>query len=264
MQQLQLIDLIILAWVEGVADVLPLDPAAHAGLVARLLDYRAGSVLVGIDLGAALAASLYLWRDMARIAQGLWAMRRRRIEPGARLAASALMVAAPWIGIAFWKGPLFVDGGGLALAAVAMLAGTLALLAIDRMSMTVRRSEHIGLRDFAFLCLFQFAGLVPGIGRVAALLGGLRLLGLERASAFRFALLTQIPVLFAGALGTALESGVHGLLPTDGDLLGLLLSFALGLALLGAVGAWIERVGILLLVLYRLALGLILLALVLL
>ena len=73
-------DLGILALVEGVADIVPIDGSAHAMIVSRLLGLRANGLAPAFHLGAAFALALYFWRDMALISSGLWKLRKARIE----------------------------------------------------------------------------------------------------------------------------------------------------------------------------------------
>ena len=252
-------DLGLLALVDGVADCLPLDASAHAVIAARLLGVRAGALASSLHLGVALAIALYFWRDMGLIASGLWKLRKARIEAGTRLLAKMLVAALPLILIQSGVGgvaPPRVTGvlwiGGLTLATAVVM------IFADRLSLTVKRVEHIGFFTSLAVGAAQLAALFPGIGRVPAALILARLFGMERSAAFRFTMLASLPVLLAEAVAGYARSGRP---PDLSDLLSLGLSFAFAMIALPAGFALMRRSGLLSFALYRLLFGVILIGL---
>ncbi len=252
-------DLVILALIEGVADIVPIDSSAHAMIVNRLLSLRAGMLAPALHLGAALAVILYFWREMGLIWSGLWKLRKMRIEPGTRLLAKMLVAALPF---------LLIQGGvgGLAppsvtsllwIGAVTMICA-LVMIVADRLSLTVKRIEHIGALTSLAVGIAQIAALLPGVGRVPAALIMARLFGMERTAAYRFVLLASLPILLAEAVAGQLQSGRH---PGYSDLLALGLSFALVFIALPIAFSLIRRAGLLPFALYRLLFGALLLGL---
>ncbi len=246
-------DLGILALVEGVADIVPIDGSAHAMIVSRLIGLRAGGLAPAFHLGAALALALYFWRDMALISSGLWKLRKARIEPGTRLLTKMMVAALPF---------LLVEAGigGLALphlisvfwiGVVTLVCGLIMLFA-DRLSLTVKRIEHIGGLTSLAVGVAQLAALVSGIGRVPAALIMARLFGMERSAAYRFVLLASLPVLLVDTVVGLVDSGRH---PGFSDVVSLGLSCALVLVALPIAFALIRRAGLLPFAIYRLLFG---------
>jgi len=246
-------DLGILALVEGVADIVPIDGSAHAMIVSRLLSLRANGLAPAFHLGAVLALGLYFWRDIALISSGLWKLRKARIEAGTRLLTKMLVAALPFILIQ-------VGIGGLALphlisifwiGVVTMVCGLVMMFA-DRLSLTVKRIEHIGGLTSLAVGVAQLAALVSGIGRVPAALIMARLFGMERSAAYRFVLLASLPVLLVEAVAGLIESGRQ---PGFSDVLSLGLSCGLVLVALPIAFALIRRGGLLPFAIYRLLFG---------
>lgn len=256
---MNLLELGILALVEGVADVVPVDSSAHAMIVARLLSLRAGGLLAAIEIGAALALAVYFWRDMGLIGTGFLKLRKMRIEAGTRLFAKMLVAAIPF---------LLVQGGvgGLALPKLVSLfwigvitvVFALVMMFADRLSLTVKRIEHIGALTCLAVGLAQIASMITGIGRVPAALIMARLFGMERTAAYRFVLLASLPILLAEAVMGLAQSGRH---PGFSDVLVFALSFALTLLMLPIAFSLIRRAGLLPFALYRLLFGAILIGL---
>jgi undecaprenyl-diphosphatase len=248
-------DLGILALVEGVADIMPIDASAHSMLAARLSGWRAGPLAAAIHLGAILALMSYFWREMLSIAQGLWKLRKLRIEAGTRLLAKLCLTAAPLIvarsAILGVSPPKMTD---LLTVGIITLVMAIVMLLADRLSLTVKRIEHIGIGTSLAIGLMQMLALVTGVGRVAIGLTTARLFGMEREDGWRFVLLASLPVLIADIV----TESAPGLALGRSDLLALLASFLLILLALPIGLSLLRRAGLLPFVLYRLLFGLIL------
>jgi undecaprenyl-diphosphatase len=253
---LNLPQLFLLALVHGVADVLPIDATAHTLLFSTLVGWRAGTIGVAIDFGAALALVVYLWRDIVSIGRGLWRLRRGRLEFGTRLLIRCLLAAAPWV-VAIVILGIGPEGrvSDLLTVGVVVIVVAVAMGLADRLSMTVNRIEHVTGITALFIGLVQLAALITGVGRVAIGLTAARLLGLERSSATRFVLLSSVPVLLAEAYGCIVAFHMDSLLPGPTDLLALGLTSVLVLAAVAVSVPWTNRVGLLPFVLYRMVLG---------
>jgi undecaprenyl-diphosphatase len=258
---LELLDLVILGLVEGVADILPIDATGHSLLLARLVGWRAGTIGVSIHLGAALALLTYLWREVGLIGTGLWKLRRLRIEPGTRLLGLALLTAAPWIianGLMGTQVPRLTDLAWV--GAITILCAVLMGVA-DRLCMTVRRIEHMSAAGALLLGLVQLLALVPGVGRVAAAVTMGRLLGLERLAAYRFILLSSVPALLAAGGKSGVTYFMQGIRPTGTDILTCGITYALVLMAVSIAMSWLRRVGLLPFTVYRLMIGVLMVAL---
>lgn len=252
MHPLEFVDVVILALIEGVAGILPLDESAHRALHAAVSGWQAGSISVAIQAGALLAVLLWLWRDMIFIGQGLWKLRKGRMEPGTRLLIKALVASLPWIILDSWLGQPAIP---LALIGVLTILSALVMGAIDAMSMTVKRIEHLSpLGSFA-IGLVQIAALLPGVGRLPASLTVARVIGLERPAAYRFVMLATVPVLLVGTIHSGISYGLQGVGPGGGDALGFVFSFGLSWLALVLASVWLHRGGLLPFALYRLLVG---------
>lgn len=253
---MQLPDLVILALVEGVADILPIDATGHALAVAKVLGWRAGTIGVAVHLGAAFAILLYLWRDVLQIGQGLWKLRRGRIEPSTHLLAEILIAAAPWLIATAVLGTPPVPGlSDLSLVGGVTIVCALLMGVIDKLCMTVKRIEHLGGATALVIGVVQLFALVPGVGRVAAALTTARLLGLERPDAYRFVLLANIPILLVDGGMHIVHYSLEGMQPADSDFLTFGATFLFVLMAVPLTMAWIRRAGLLPFTFYRLLVG---------
>lgn len=254
---LNILDLIILAMAEGVADILPVDPSGHAVLVSKLMGFRAGSIVISIHFGAVLAILAYAWRDVLLVGHGLWKLGQGRTEPGIRLLIKILVAAAPWflaqMLLSDWQRP--AEWSDLAVIGLTTVLCAAIMGATDRLCMTVKRIEHMGLGGALLLGLCQLPALLPGVGRMAAAVTAARLLGLERPAAFRFLLLSSVPGLVLEGVRKVAHYSAQGAAPQAADILGCGLTFLFCLAAISLAMNWMHRAGLLPFTLYRLALG---------
>jgi undecaprenyl-diphosphatase len=252
-------DLGILALVEGVADILPIDASAHSFLASRILLWRAGPVAASLHLGAGLALMSYLWRDMVLIGNGLWKLRKARIEPGTRLLAKMLLAALPLLlalsGVGGFEAPKLNDF--LAIGGITLICALIMLFA-DRLSLTVKRIEHIGIGTTLAVGVLQLLAVIPGVGRVATGLTVARLFGMERRDAYRFALLASIPLLIARGCVELVQNGQQGQRAGLSDLLALLITYVLVMGAVPFGMGLIKKSGLLPFALYRMLFGVLL------
>lgn len=191
-----LLDVVLIALIKGIADVLPLGASGHLAVFGRLAadpDSRM-AVLVAAEIGITLALMVYFWRDLFAMGRAVVKMAKGRMDPGGRLLLQVLAGSLPALAINWFLAPLVPATTALTAASFMLLLG-LALWAADRLGVTVRRVEHLGWLGAVVLGLFQVAGLIPGVSRTAITVTAARLMGFERRDAARFSLLLAIPLM---------------------------------------------------------------------
>jgi undecaprenyl-diphosphatase len=248
-----LTELALLALVEGVADIFPIDASTHSMIVARLLRVRAGALAPALHLGAALALAVYFWRDMALIVAGLWKLRKGRLEAGTRLLTKMLIAALPFLLVESGLGGLSLPevGSVFWIGVITLLCAVLMIFS-DRLSLTVKRIDHIGGLTSLAIGLAQAAASIDGIGRLPAALILARLFGMERTDAFRFVLLSSLLILLVEGVGGLLHAGRP---PGGTDALAMGLTFVAAIIALPVGFSLMRRAGLLPFALYRLLVG---------
>jgi len=200
---------VVLGFVEGLTEYLPVSSTAHLLVAQRLMgiapDRASNAYAVAIQ-GGAIAAVLVLYRHrLAQLCRGLFG----RDPSGARLALSILVAFLPAAvaGLAFddlLERYLF---GPLPIAA-AWAAGGLLLLAVSsRLSPGGTRLEAVSIRAALIIGLCQCAALWPGVSRsLATILAGVSV-GLSLSAAVEFSFLLGLITLGAATSYKAIESG---------------------------------------------------------
>ena len=255
----------VLALIQGITEFLPVSSSGHLILVPILTGWPdQGQVMdVAVHVGTVGAVMLYFWRDLWTMTAGLGRLMRGQRDPGARLAGLLIVATVPAVVVGLAMNVYVGEG----LRSLTVVAWTLPVFAVvlyvtDRMGMTVRRIEHLGLGDAVVIGCAQALALVPGTSRSGITISAARILGLERSEAARFSMLLSIPAILGAGTLKAVEV-FDTVDPAFGAeiLIAAGLAFITGLLAISVLMAWIRRRTFTPFVVYRLLLGAVLLAL---
>jgi len=240
-----LVQVILLALLQGVTELFPISSLGHAVIVPDLLNWRVDQeadwflpLLVVMHLGTAGALLLFFWRDWLDFAKAVLLNQGPRPAQERRLfwrvvvaTIPAVIVGAifekvlkefafgrPWVACVF----LMVNGGVLFLAERMSRAGSKGI-------------DDLTVLDAVAIGAWQCAALIPGISRSGVtMVGGFRA-GLNHADAARFSFLTATPIILgAGVLEAPklLKHGAAGAAP--------MLSLALVAGLVAGIAAFLS------------------------
>jgi len=256
---LTLLHIAVLALVQGVTEFLPISSSAHLILVPKLTGWpdQGLTIDVAVHVGTLGAVILYLWRDIWEIIVGLGRLLRGRSSPGGRLLGLLIVATVPVVIAGFLVNKYAGDSlRKIEIIAWSTLVFGVILYFVDRMSMKVRRMDHLTMGGAIFIGLSQVLALVPGTSRAGITVTAARLLGLERRDAARFSMLLSIPTIIgAGVLkGAEIYQAGDAQLGYDA-LLAAALSFVAALVAIACMMAWLRRASFTPFVLYRVVLA---------
>ena len=254
-----LLDIAVLALVQGLTEFLPVSSQGHVYLAENFLGLpdQGLVMVVALHVGTLGAVVLYFWRDLWAMAAGLGRLLRGRRDAGANLAGYLAVASVP---VAIAGFALNRYGAEILhstpVIAWATIGFGIVLYAADRLGMTVRRIEHLRLSDAIIIGLAQALALIPGTSRSGITMSAARMLGMERAEAARFSMLLSIPAI-AGAgslMGLNLYWADNAEL-TEAAILAAALAFIAATIAISALMAWLRRASFTPFVIYRVLLG---------
>ena len=258
---MDLLQILILAAVQGLTEFLPISSSAHL-ILAPLVSGHADQGLafdVAVHVGT-LAAVIWYFRHEVIAISGDFS--RSLINPGARSRDARLgwmiLIATLPVGLfgLLMKSLVETDlRAPLVIAATTIGFGVL-LLAADRLGKRSRDEYAIGWRDALLIGIFQAMAIIPGTSRSGATMTAGLFLGLTRKAASRFSFLISIPtIILSGGLLTL--DLIQSDTPVEwGSIaLGITLAFATAYLCIHYFLQFIERIGMLPFVIYRLLLG---------
>lgn len=257
---LPLVQLVVLALVQGITEFLPISSSAHLILVPALTgwDDQGLALDVAMHVGTLLAVVLYFRRDVGALVVGVGDVVRRRRSPAARLALQIAAATAPVVvaGLLLrdriaddWRDPALI-------MTTTAVFGVVLWLADRRSGRASGGVEALSWRDAALIGAAQALALVPGVSRSGITMTAALLLGQRRPEAARFSLLLSIPTTAAAGILGGMEVAASGDAALRGDaLIAGALAFVSALAAIAALMAWLRRASFTPFVVYRLALA---------
>ncbi|MEL6337345.1 MAG: undecaprenyl-diphosphate phosphatase [Pseudomonadota bacterium] len=209
-----LLDLVILAIIQGITEFLPISSSGHLILWPLLTGRPDQGVAldIAVHLGTLIAVCLYFRAETARLAIGSVHLLTRRWETAdARLAFLVGIATVPAIafGLGLKLSGLIEDLRAIEVIGWATLIGGILLWLADRYG-PQRRAElpretpegdvpGWRLQDAVIMGLAQALALIPGTSRAGITMTAARALGFEREEAARLSLVMAIPVILAAA-----------------------------------------------------------------
>ena len=209
---MSILQLIVIAVVQGITEFLPISSSAHLVVVPRLAGWpdQGLALDVAVHVGTLGAVLVYFRRDVGAVLAGVFAVATGRPgNEGGRLAGLIALATVPVVALG---GAMHLYGFDESLRRVDVIGGTLIgfgilLFVADRIGMTVRRLEHMGAGGAVFIGLAQLLALLPGTSRAGITITAARFLGFERRDAARFSLLLSIPTIAGAGLLKGIQIG---------------------------------------------------------
>ena len=251
-----LLQLAILAAIQGVTEFLPVSSSGHLVLVPTLAGWPDQGLLidVAVHVGTLLAVVVYLWphlRRMLQVSPASGSGSDRRLLGQTALATIPVLVAG---------GLVFFYAGSLLRSAevvgwMTLIFGILLYLA-DRFAGTSRQLADMTWGRALLIGLAQVLALVPGSSRAGVTITAGRLLGFDRADAARFSMLLAIPAIIAAGGAAAWKLWNLGTLQlVEEALVAAVIAFFTAIVAIRLMMNWIRRSSFTPFVIYRLALG---------
>lgn len=265
---MDLVQLLVLAIIQGVTEFLPISSSGHLILVGHLLGEDQGKLIdVALHFGSLFAVLLYFWRDMRDVVYGPFQLigdlsARRSLSWSSKLALLLIVATIPLVLVG---APL--DAMGLVdqmrtievIGWSTLIFGVLLYVA-DRFSPSEGELKDWSWTGAIIMGVAQALALIPGTSRSGITMTAGRFLGFDRREAARISLLMSVPAIIAAAGKGAYDLYKEGdVTMTNDATLAALLSFISAYLALVLMMRWLARATFTPFVVYRLILGVVLL-----
>lgn len=200
---------IILGFIQGLTEFLPISSTAHLILIPWLFNWTiepnaAFAFDVLVQLGTLLAVIVYFAKDLWHLAMAM-VNGLRTGKPfesvDARLGWLVILATIPaaLIGLLFKKYFVALHQMPVIVAAILFLTAGLIFI-VEYVGQRNRDLKTLNWIDALVIGCSQALALFPGVSRSAATLSGGLVRGLERPAAARFSFLMSIPILLAAGV----------------------------------------------------------------
>ncbi len=258
---MEMLQILILAAVQGLTEFLPISSSAHLILAPRVMGYADQGLAfdVAVHVGSLVAVVGYFHREVIAIGGDFLRSLGHPMSGSedARLGWMIILATIPVGLFGLVMKSLVEDDlrAPVVIAATTLVFGMLLLVA-DRLGKRQRDEYSINWSDALLIGAFQAIAIIPGTSRSGITMTAGLLLGLTRQAASRFSFLLSIPaILMSGGFVTLdlIQSEIA--VDWTSLILGALLSCIVAYLCIHFFLQFIERIGMLPFFIYRLILG---------
>ncbi len=209
-----LLQLILVAVIQGITEFLPVSSSGHLILFPALtgFDDQGQLIDVAVHVGTLGAVVLYFWRDVKLGLDGLPRLLRGHVDtPGARLALGLIIATIP---VVLVGAALHFTGLSDAMRSVKVIGWTMLIFGFvlyiaDQKGGRDKKADNWNLRDALLMGLWQAISLIPGTSRSGITITGARWLGYGRQDTARLSMLMSIPTIVASAMLLGTEAAMN-------------------------------------------------------
>lgn len=205
---------IILGFVQGLTEFLPISSSAHLVIVPYLLNWQIPPQIafvfdVLVQVATLVAVVAFFWRDILEIIRAFihgLVTKDPFAEQNARLGWLLLAATIPAGLLGLFISDLVEGAFNNPTTTAIFLFVTAALLVLaEKVGKRNRQLNQMGWWDAIWIGLFQALAIFPGISRSGATITGAMTHNFDRTTAARFSFLMSIPIMLAAGLMTSID-----------------------------------------------------------
>lgn len=235
---MDIIEVIILGFIQGIAEFLPISSSAHLiifrdifGIGANMKASMELTFDIALHFGTLLAIGIYFFKDFINmIKKGL--TKGVKDDEGKILwYLIAATIPAAIVGVLFEDPIENIVRSNYVLIALALAIMGIIIYLADKYSKSNKTIKNITLKDALIIGCSQVFALIPGFSRSGTTIAAGRILGIEREDAAKFSFFLSAPVVLGAVVLQLLKSAVWEVIFANmlTFILGILISFIIGL-----------------------------------
>ncbi|MBT4698880.1 MAG: undecaprenyl-diphosphate phosphatase [Alphaproteobacteria bacterium] len=182
----ELIKIIILGIVQGIAEFLPISSNAHLIMVEQLLDYHNHNEILNLvfHLGSLLAIIIYFFSELLGLLK----------KP--KMIFNIIVATIPVIIVGYFVHKFHLlnyEYFSIKIIAVTLIIFGIILFISDKINHSKTLYEDLNIKSSLVIGFFQIISLIPGVSRSGITLTAGRFLGYSRFEAAKFSFFLSIP-----------------------------------------------------------------------
>ena len=257
---LPLVQIIILALIQGLTEFLPVSSSAHLILVPKFFQWSSQGLVmdVAVHVGTLGAIFVYFWRDIMKMLKNVPHFLQGNWETSGSKEILFLMTGTiPAIIFGFILSEIGVAKlHSLGIIGLTSIFYGLLLYGVDKKMPVQRILGEMTCKDAFKIGIAQALALIPGTIRSGACMTMSRYLGFTRLESAKFSFLLSIPAIIAAATLTSYKAIKKNQVDVFADAaLGAAFSLIAGLMAIHFMMRWLKKFNFTPFVLYRVGLG---------
>jgi len=190
------IEALILGFVQGLTEFLPVSSSGHLVIFQHLLGISEAPLTfdVLVHMGTLLAVFAAFWRDIVDICK----------NPFSKLTYLIVVASIPAAFIGYFLAPLFEKAfESLLVVGIGLIFTGFILRVSERIAtrrINLKQSDEMTYGDAIFIGLLQALAIIPGVSRSGSTIAAALMSGLDRDFAARFSFIMSIPVILGAGV----------------------------------------------------------------
>ncbi len=246
-----MIEILILSFIQGVTEFLPISSSSHLIIVSEYLSYENQSLSIDVSLhiGSFIAVLTYFHSDIINFF--------KNYDLFIKILISSIPVMC--IGFILVEFDLIKNLRNIKIIGWTTLIFGILLYISDKFKLNKDINNNFRYRDAILIGLYQVLSLIPGVSRSGITITAARFLGFKRFDAAKISFLLSIPT-----LGAVSIFGIKNILESSEinistlNLISIFLSFLFSLITIKFFLKYIQRFSLKIFVIYRILLGILL------
>ena len=194
------LQLIILGFVQGITEFLPISSSAHLILISELFNWQDQGINhdIAVHFGTLFAVIFYLRSDLVSILHETFLFLTRAKIKTKHFFIKIIISTLPAIIVGFFVyNYLIMYFRNIELIAYSCIFFGLILYVADRYSNSIKDKSSLNFFDAFIIGIFQCFAFIPGASRAGVTITGARFLGFDRKFAAIYSMLLSIPIILA-------------------------------------------------------------------
>ena len=209
MDFIELIKYLLLGFIQGITEPIPVSSSGHLLIAKTLLERFTGEIKIDFDLlavitnfGSLIAIVIIFWKDIVSLFHDFTVYiktKEKKYKENFKYSLLVVVATIPAgiVGLIVTKLNIFDALEENVKFVGVMLLVTALFLFLIRNIKGIKKKEDITLKDAIVIGLFQVIALFPGISRSGATIVGGMTRKLTREAAFKFSFILYIPISLA-------------------------------------------------------------------
>lgn len=262
------IEILILGFIQGIAEFLPISSSAHLIIFRDIFGIGAGmssnmelTFDIALHFGTLLAIGVFFFWDFIKMIQKGFTKGVRDDDGKILWYLVAATIPAAIAGVLFEDAIENVIRSNYVVIALALAIMGVIIYLADKYSKHTKDIKKMTLKDAIIVGCSQVFALIPGFSRSGTTIAAGRVLGLDRESAAKFSFYLSAPVVLGAVVLQLIKGSALSVIAANLGtfVLGILVSFVIGLLCIKYLLKYLQKHNFKIFMVYRVVLAIVVL-----
>ena len=262
------IEVLILGFIQGIAEFLPISSSAHLIIFRDIFGIGAGMSAnmeltfdIALHFGTLLAIGVFFFWDFIKMIQKGFTKGVKDDDGKILWYLVAATIPAAVVGVLFEEPIEKIIRSNYVIIALALAIMGIIIYLADKYSKQTKTIKKMTLKDAIIIGCSQVFALIPGFSRSGTTIAAGRVLGLERESAAKFSFFLSAPVVLGAVTLQLIKDSAWSVIAANLStfILGILVSFIIGILCIKYLLKYLQKHNFKIFMIYRVILAIIVL-----